>query len=57
MTGTAVYEDLFNDEGQLVDNALDVIDAIYDFEFGGRMFSCQDPEGYVWVFSSHDHWG
>lgn len=34
-----------------------IIDAIYDFEFGGRMFSCQDPEGYVWVFSSHDHWG
>ena len=35
MTGTAVYEDLFNHEGQLVDNALDVIDAIYDFREGG----------------------
>lgn len=40
----------------LAANAI-IIEPIDDFEFGGRMFSCQDPEEYVWVFSSHDHWG
>ena len=33
-----------------------IIGELEDFAFGGRMFSCEDPEGHQWVFSSHDHW-
>jgi uncharacterized glyoxalase superfamily protein PhnB len=33
-----------------------IVDEIQDFEFGGRTFSCQDPEAHLWVFSSHDPW-
>ena len=33
-----------------------IIDEIEDFEFGGRTFSCQDIEGHLWVFTSHDPW-
>ncbi len=33
-----------------------IIDEIADFEFGGRLFSCEDIESHVWVFSSGDAW-
>ncbi len=33
-----------------------MVDEIHDFPFGGRTFICEDPEGHVWVFSSHDPW-
>ncbi len=33
-----------------------IIDEIADFEFGGRLFSCQDLESHVWTFSSNDPW-
>jgi len=29
---------------------------INDSEFGGRLFSCEDIEGHVWVFSNGDLW-
>ncbi len=33
-----------------------IIDDIADFRFGGRLFSCQDPESHVWVFGNGDLW-
>lgn len=33
-----------------------IVDSIEDFQFGGRTFSCEDPESHLWVFSSHDPW-
>lgn len=33
-----------------------IVDEIQDFQFGGRTFSCEDPESHLWVFSSHDPW-
>ena len=32
-----------------------VID-IQDNDYGGRGYSCQDPEGHVWNFGSYDPW-
>jgi uncharacterized glyoxalase superfamily protein PhnB len=32
-----------------------VID-LKDEEFGGRGYSCRDPEGHVWNFGSYDPW-
>ncbi|MCZ6574638.1 MAG: VOC family protein [Planctomycetota bacterium] len=34
----------------------DILEDIHDFEFGGRMFTCRDPEGHVWTFGSNDPW-
>jgi uncharacterized glyoxalase superfamily protein PhnB len=33
-----------------------IVEDIHDFQLGGRMFSCEDLEGHVWVFGSHDPW-
>lgn len=30
--------------------------AIKDEAFGGRAFSCRDPEGHLWSFGSYDPW-
>ena len=29
---------------------------IRDEEYGGRSFSCLDPEGQIWIFGSYDPW-
>lgn len=29
---------------------------IEDKEYGGRGYSCRDPEGYIWSFGSYDPW-
>jgi uncharacterized glyoxalase superfamily protein PhnB len=33
-----------------------IVDEIEDFRFGGRIFSCMDPESHLWVLGSHDPW-
>jgi uncharacterized glyoxalase superfamily protein PhnB len=33
-----------------------IVDDIQDFQFGGRTFSCEDPETHLWNFSSHNPW-
>jgi uncharacterized glyoxalase superfamily protein PhnB len=27
-----------------------------DQDYGGRVYSARDPEGYVWSFGSYDPW-
>jgi len=27
-----------------------------DQDYGGRLYSCRDPEGYLWNFGSYDPW-
>jgi uncharacterized glyoxalase superfamily protein PhnB len=36
--------------------AIIVLD-IKDADYGGRGYSCQDPEGYMWNFGSYNPWG
>jgi uncharacterized glyoxalase superfamily protein PhnB len=33
-----------------------VIDIV-DEDYGGRGYSCRDPEGHVWTFGTYDPWG
>jgi uncharacterized glyoxalase superfamily protein PhnB len=33
-----------------------VVIAIQDEDYGGRGYSCRDPEGHVWNFGSYDPW-
>ena len=39
----------------LVAGAVVVID-IKDEDYGGRGYSCRDPEGHIWNFGSYDPW-
>lgn len=33
-----------------------IVDALKDNEYGGRGYSCRDPEGHLWWFGSYDPW-
>ena len=34
----------------------EIIIDIKDEDYGGRAYSCRDPEGHVWNFGSYDPW-
>lgn len=34
----------------------DILQAPADQDYGGRLYTCRDPEGYVWSFGSYDPW-
>ena len=34
----------------------EIVTAIEDKPYGGRGYSCRDPEGHVWGFASYDPW-
>lgn len=33
-----------------------IVMEIADQDYGGRLFSCRDPEGYLWNIGSYDPW-
>ena len=33
-----------------------IVIAIKDEDYGGRGYSCRDPEGHIWNFVSYDPW-
>lgn len=33
-----------------------IVIEIKDEDYGGRVYSCRDPEGHVWNFGSYDPW-
>lgn len=34
----------------------EIVLEIADQDYGGRLYSCRDPEGHVWNFGSYDPW-
>jgi len=34
----------------------EIVMAPEDQDYGGRLFSCRDPEGHLWNFGSYDPW-
>ena len=34
----------------------EIVDAISSPDYGGRGYSCRDPEGHLWYFGSYDPW-
>ena len=34
----------------------EIVRAIQDEDYGGRAFSCRDPEGHLWNFGTYDPW-
>lgn len=33
-----------------------IIRDIQDEDYGGRGYTCRDPEGHIWNFGSYDPW-
>jgi uncharacterized glyoxalase superfamily protein PhnB len=46
--GTIVHAQLRFGNGMIMD--------IEDKDYGGRGYTCRDPEGYVWSFGGYDPW-
>ena len=34
----------------------EIVMAIKDEDYGGRVFTCRDPEGHLWSFGTYDPW-
>ena len=34
----------------------EIVIAIKDEDYGGRVFSCRDPEGHLWNVGTYDPW-
>jgi len=34
----------------------EILTAVADQDYGGRLYSCRDPEGHLWHFGSYDPW-
>ncbi len=34
----------------------EILRDIQDEDYGGRGYTCRDPEGYIWSFGSYDPW-
>jgi uncharacterized glyoxalase superfamily protein PhnB len=34
----------------------EILIAIADHDYGGRVYTCRDPEGHIWNFGSYDPW-
>jgi uncharacterized glyoxalase superfamily protein PhnB len=41
---------------QSVAAGAEIVIAIKDEPYGGRDYSCRDPEGHIWNFGSYDPW-
>ena len=55
-TAYIVVEDIDDHYRIARDHGAEVILAIKDQDYGGRGYSCQDPEGYLWNFGSYNPW-
>lgn len=34
----------------------EIIDAVEEKDYGGKGYSCRDPEGHMWTFGTYDPW-
>ena len=34
----------------------EIVEKLADADYGGRGYSCRDPEGHVWSFGTYDPW-
>jgi uncharacterized glyoxalase superfamily protein PhnB len=51
-----VVEDCDAHYARAVAAGAEVLLDIVDRDYGGRGYSCRDPEGHVWSFGSYDPW-
>lgn len=51
-----IVEDADEHYRQAVAAGAEIVMDIKDEEYGGRGYSCRDPEGHVWSFGTYDPW-
>ncbi|MCL7976364.1 MAG: VOC family protein, partial [marine benthic group bacterium] len=51
-----IVEDADKHYAQAVAAGAEIVMEIKDEDYGGRVYSCRDPEGHVWNFGSYDPW-
>ncbi len=51
-----IVEDADKHYARAVAAGAEMVMEIKDEDYGGRGFSCRDPEGHVWNFGSYDPW-
>ena len=42
--------------GRAVEAGAEIVMPLVDQDYGGRGYSCRDPEGHLWNFGSYDPW-
>lgn len=51
-----IVEDADAHYSRAVAAGAEIVMPIKDEDYGGRVYSCRDPEGHVWNFGSYDPW-
>ena len=51
-----IVEDADKHYARAVAAGAEIVMEIRDEDYGGRDYSCRDPEGHVWNFGSYDPW-
>lgn len=51
-----VVKDIDAHYAQAKQEGADIVLPIADQDYGGRLYSCRDPEGYIWDIGSYDPW-
>jgi len=51
-----IVEDVDKHYARAVAAGAEVVMAIKDEDYGGRDYSCRDPEGFLWNFGAYDPW-
>ena len=51
-----IVDDVDQHYARAVAAGAEIVIEIKDEDYGGRGYSCRDPEGHVWNFGSYDPW-
>lgn len=51
-----IVEDADKHYARAVTAGAEIVMEIKDEDYGGRGYSCRDPEGHLWHFGSYDPW-
>lgn len=51
-----IVEDADKHYARSVAAGAEIVMKLEDQDYGGRAYSCRDPEGHVWNFGSYDPW-
>ena len=56
MSPYIIVDDADRHYARAVATGAEIVIEIRDEDYGGRGYSCRDPEGHVWSFGSYDPW-
>ena len=51
-----IVDDVDAHHARAVAAGAEIVRAPEDQDYGGRLYSCKDPEGHLWNFGSYDPW-